>query len=286
MNAKIVNGKEIALQIKEEIISLIKNSNITKRPPKLVIFYIGYNKSSELYIKYKKRFANECGVEVEIINFNKDTNFSTIRNALAQKNDDPNVDGIMIQLPIDGNNILNKDEMIDLINPKKDVDGLTSLTLGKTWFNNKIVFGSSTALAVMKIFDIEKVNLIGKNIVIIGNTIVLGRPLAGMLANSGSTISILNSKTNDISLFTKNADIIVSATGIKRLLKKEMIKKDAILIDVGTNKDENNKTHGDFETDEMIECASLISPSPGGVGPITIAILILNTVKSFLLNNK
>lgn len=283
MKTKIIDGKKIALNVKNEIIQSL-SAKKWNRQPKLLIFYIGYNKASELYIKYKAKFAKECGVDVEILKYDNDTSENIIIDSILKANNDNGVDGIMIQLPISSNKNINTNKLLECIAPNKDVDGLTSYTLGKTWFNEKTNVNSSTALAVMRILEEEKINLDGKNVVIIGSTIVLGKPLAGMINNKHATISILNSSTKNISYYTKNADIIVSATGIKRLLKKEMVSNGVILIDVGTNKDENNKTHGDFEIEEMNGIASIISPSPGGVGPITISMLVLNTLKSFLLN--
>lgn len=281
MKTEIIDGKKISLEIKEKIKETIYINRL-KRRPKLVIFYIGYNVSSEIYIKYKKKFAEDCGMVCEIIHYDENISFSIVKNKINQMNNDKYVDGIMIQLPIEIFSKKDVNSLLEAINPDKDVDGLTSSTLGKTWISKELFLASSTALAVMEIIKRCNLNINGKNIVIIGNTIVLGKPLAGMLSNEHATISILNSSTENISFYTLNADVIISATGKKELLKNNMIKKGVVLIDVGTNKDENNKTHGDFNVLDMLNKASIISPSPGGVGPITIAMLIKNTLKAYL----
>ena len=284
MQTLIINGKEIANQIKEEINFNLKKINY-KRKPQLVIFYIGYNVASELYIKYKVKFANECNVEAKVIHLDNSWKQEAIIDLIKQYNQDEKVDGIMVQLPIN-NKQLDTNKIINTIDPNKDVDGLTSYNLGLTWFNNSSYLNSSTALACMQILEYINYDLTKKNVVIIGNTIVLGKPLAGIIDNKHATLSILNSHTTNIEYYTKNADLIITATGKKHLLNKDMVKDNVVLIDVGTNKDENNKTHGDFDVNEMLNKASIISPSPGGVGPITISILIKNTVKAFLKNIK
>lgn len=281
MQTLIINGKEIAKKNKEEIIFNLKKVNTNKKP-QLVIFYIGYNVASELYIKYKVKFANECNVLTKVIHLKEeDITQNEIIELIKEYNKNDEVDGIMVQLPINMKH-LDANKIINTIHPDKDVDGLTSHNLGLTWFNNSSYLNSSTALACMEILDSIHYDFKAKNVVIIGNTIVLGKPLAGIIDNKNATISILNSHTPNLKYYTTNADLIITATGKKNLLTKDMIKENAVLIDVGTNKDENHKTHGDFEVNEMLNKASVISPSPGGVGPITISILIKNTVKAFL----
>ncbi|MBP5783342.1 bifunctional 5,10-methylenetetrahydrofolate dehydrogenase/5,10-methenyltetrahydrofolate cyclohydrolase [bacterium] len=144
------------------------------------------------------------------------------------------------------------------------------------------MLASCTALACMQVFKEINYDLQGKQVCIIGSTIVLGKPLAGMLNQLHATVSLLNSFTPNLSTYTKFADVIVSATGIKHLLSKEMVKKDVVLIDVGSNKDENNVTHGDFDPVEFTDIASVISPSPGGIGPITISMLMHNVIKAYV----
>lgn len=289
METKIIDGKKISLEIKDEIIKALneaKSKFVTTRKPKLIILYIGFNPASELYIKYKSKFAYECGVDVEVVKFADDIDFESVKKVIIDSNNDESIDGIMIQLPIKGNLKDDTANLLRLIEPKKDVDGLTITTLGEAWFDKNYNFASSTALAVMEVIKRNDIELDGKNVVIIGSSIVLGKPLSGMIANYHASISLLNSHTKNLSWYTKNADIIVSATGVKQLLTRDMIKENAILIDVGTNKDKNNKTHGDFDVEEMLNKASIISPSPGGVGPITVSMLIKNTVKSYIENIK
>ena len=287
MKSKIINGKEIAAKINAQSEQLLQK-HLGLRNPKLVIFYFGYNPSSEIYIKYKCKSAQKHQIEVEVVH---ELNLSEQKmiELIKQANANEKVDGIMVQLPINIPNI-NVQNVLDHIDINKDVDGLTSLNLGQVWTRNDYLLASCTALACMQILKEINYDLKGKQVCIIGSTIVLGKPLAGMLNQAHATISLLNSFTTNLTSYTKFADVIVSATGIKHLLTKEMVKDDVVLIDVGSNKDENNITHGDFDPNEFSKIATVISPSPGGVGPITISMLMQNVIKAYVYhlekNNK
>ena len=279
MKSKIINGKEIATQINDQSMQLLHN-HLGSRNPKLIIFYFGYNASSEIYIKYKCKSACKFNIDVEVIH-QLDLSEQDMINLIKQANANQTVDGIMVQLPINIPNI-NVQKVLDTIDINKDVDGLTSLNLGQVWTRSDYLLASCTALACMQVFKTINYDFKGKQVCIIGSTIVLGKPLAGMLNQLHATISLLNASTPNLTTYTKFADVIVSATGIKHLLTKEMVKDDVILIDVGSNKDENNITHGGFDQHEFIDVARVISPSPGGIGPITISMLMHNVIKAYV----
>ena len=279
MKSKIINGKEIAAKINAQSEQLLQNY-LEFKTPKLVIFYFGYNPSSEIYIKYKCKSAIKHHIEVEVVH-ELDISEQQMIELIKQANANKNVDGIMVQLPINIPNI-NVQKVLDSIDINKDVDGLTSLSLGQVWTRNDYLLASCTALACMQVLKEINYDLKGKQVCIIGSTIVLGKPLAGMLNQSHATVSLLNSCTLNLATYTKFADVIVSATGIKHLLTKNMVKDNVVLIDVGSNKDENNVTHGDFDPNEFTEIASVISPSPGGIGPITISMLMYNVIKAYV----
>ena len=279
MKSKIINGKEIAAKINDESMQLL-HAHLNKRNPKLVIFYFGYNASSEIYIKYKCKSASKFNIDVDVIH-ELNASEQDMINLISKANADHDVDAIMVQLPINIPQI-NVQKVLDTIDINKDVDGLTSWNLGQVWTRNDYLLASCTALACMQVFKEINYDLQGKQVCIIGSTIVLGKPLAGMLNQLHATVSLLNSFTPSLTTYTKFADVIVSATGIKHLLSKEMVKKDVVLIDVGSNKDENNVTHGDFDPTEFTDIASVISPSPGGIGPITISMLMHNVIKAYV----
>ncbi len=276
MNKKRIDGTKIAYKLTKEYQKKLKK--ITNL--KLVIIQIGDEIASNIYIKQKRQACLELGIDFELIKFNKKVMEIEVINKILSLNEDPLVSGILLQLPIPKRLTVNK--LINTIEPKKDVDGLTDVNLGK------LIKGieanvSCTALGIIKLLELSKVKLKGKHIVIVGRSNLVAKPLSHLLLNKDATITICHSQTKNLSYYTKQADILIVAVGRPNFIKKEMIKEKAILIDAGINQ-QNHKVVGDIDFKDVYHKCSLITPVPGGVGPMTIAMLLNNLIKSSLIN--
>jgi len=266
MNEKTIDGNKMAYQliekIKEDIIELRKNG----KEPHLSIIFIGNNPSSETYVRMKEKIAADIGIKIDvhrkIICSEED-----IIGLIEKLNNDDSVHGIMVQLPLPKN--LNADKILETISPQKDVDGLTSRSLSGIFLGNER-FAPATPKAIIYILE-NITSLEGKNVVIINHSNLIGKPLTMMLLNRNATVDVCHEKTDNLSEHTKKANILITATGVAGLIKNEMVKEGVIVIDVGAPK-------GDVDFDSVKEKASYITPVPGGVGPITIAMLIKNVI--------
>jgi methylenetetrahydrofolate dehydrogenase (NADP+)/methenyltetrahydrofolate cyclohydrolase len=271
---KIIDGKSIKNEIIENLKKEIKHYMIK---PCLAVIQIGNNEASNTYIKAKEKTCNEIGIYFKHIKFEETAKEIEVINKILELNNDEYVHGILLQLPLPEG--FNQDKLINYIARNKDVDGLTDINIGKI-FNNKPGLVSCTPQGIMKIFEHENIELKGKNVTIIGRSNLVGKPLIGLLLNKDATVTICHSKTENLSFHTKNADILIVAVGKKHLIKDTMVKKDAIVIDVGINK-EDGKLYGDVDFDKVKEKAERITPVPGGVGPMTVAMLMENVVKAY-----
>lgn len=274
----IIDGLKVSLNIKEEIKNQILNENIT---PSLVVIQIGDNKASNIYIRNKMKACEEVGIKFEHIKFNETISEELVINEIKRLNDDISVNGILVQLPLP----LGFDEgkIINTINPLKDVDGLTYQNVGNLVLENDSLV-SCTPLGVMELLKAYNVELEGKNVCIIGRSNLVGKPLIQLLLRENATVSICHSKSLNIKDYTKNADVLIVAAGHPNLITKDFIKDKAVVIDVGINK-EGNILCGDVAFDEVSKKASLITPVPGGVGPMTIACLLKNVIKAYKVQN-
>lgn len=238
----------------------------------LVIFQIGNRKESNLYIDQKKKYGDSLGISVICHKFPEDVSEKEVVDAIDKNNNDENVSGIILQLPIpDG---LDKDKIIDSINPDKDVDGLTATNL-KRLISNKQGHVPATARGILNLLNFYKIPVLGKKIVVIGKSNLVGKPTALLLLRKGATVTICHSKTTNLEEHTKTADIIISAAGVPNLIRKEYVKEGQIIIDVGITMD-GDKLLGDVNFEEVSNIVSAISPVPGGVGPMTVAALFEN----------
>lgn len=274
----IIDGLKVSLNIKEEIKNQILKENIT---PSLVVIQVGDNKASNIYIRNKMKACNEVGIKFEHIKFNETISEELVINEIKRLNDDISVNGILVQLPLP----LGFDEgkIINTINPLKDVDGLTYQNVGNLVLENDSLV-SCTPLGVMELLKAYNVELEGKNVCIIGRSNLVGKPLIQLLLKENATVSICHSKSLDIKDYTKNADVLIVAAGHPNLITKDFVKDKAVVIDVGINK-EGNILCGDVAFDEVSKKASLITPVPGGVGPMTIACLLKNVIKAYKVQN-
>ncbi len=275
---KIINGKEVAKILKEQLKEDLKQLGGI---PKLVVIQVGDLPASNIYIQNKEKACREMGITFELIHYDNDVDNNTLINKIKELNNDSNINGILVQLPLP-NHIDSK--IINMIDPLKDVDGLTSINIGKL-INNEDTIISCTPKGVMKLLEHYHITIEGKHVVIVGRSNLVGKPLSYLFLNKDATVTICHSKTKDLAQHTRQADILVVAAGHKDLINKDMIKEEAILIDVGTNR-VDNKLYGDINYDDVYDKCSLITPVPGGVGPMTIVMLLDNVIECYRLQHK
>ena len=291
MISKIIDGKKISSHIKENIkIEVDKIRRNYSRTPHLVVVLVGQNPASLSYVKAKEKACAYAGIKCHVERLEETVSEENLINYLNKLNDDNEVDGMIVQLPLPKN--LDEEKIIQTISPIKDVDGLNNENLGLL-ASGQPRFVPATPLGVQTLINEIDTKLEGSNVVIIGRSKLVGIPLALLLSSKSSTgnatVTICHSKSKDIKAHTKNADIVIVATGFPHTLQKDMVKKDSIVIDVGVNRiEEPSKKNGfrligDSDFDEIIEIVSKITPVPGGVGPMTIAMLLQNVTKAFLL---
>lgn len=290
----IIKGKKIAENIYNEIKSEIsKYSSI--RAPFLAIIQVGNNLDSKRYIQKKIEMCSSLGIKSDHISISEDSSITDLINTIHSLNLNNKVDGIIVQMPLPqvfieknqkiGENITRT--IINEIDPNKDIDGLTTINIGKYIVNDDSGFIPATAMGVMEIIKSVDFNLEGVNAVVIGRSFIVGKPVASLLSNSNATVSILHSKTKNLSQYLKNADLIVSASGVPGIITSNLVKDGVFIIDVGTTVNSDMKLVGDVKFDEVSEKCSYITPVPGGVGPLTVCFIIKNLIKSYTrsLNN-
>ncbi len=275
MGAKIIGGDKIAAAVLERAkndCDALKKRNIT---PTLSVILVGSNPASELYIEKKRLACKALGIEFDLFRFDQSVKESEIISLIKELNYKFGVHGILVQLPLPQH--FDSARILDTISPLKDADGFTSFNLGLLCHGEEEIV-SCTANGVLKLIESTGTKIEGSNVCVVNHSIVVGRPLAQLLLNRNATVTICNRFTKDLASFTKKADILVTAVGKPGLIKPEMVKQGAIVIDAGIAKLEG-KTVGDVEFAGVKETASFITPVPGGVGPMTVACLMQNVVK-------
>ncbi len=283
-NKKFIYGTKYLNKIKNKIKKkILKLKKIKKKIPLIIIINIGNNKSSKIYIKNKIKTFKYIGIKYKIYNFKKDIKENKLIKKIKKFNYNKNIDCILIQLPLPKN--LNTNKIINTINPYKDVDGLHYYNLGKLSQGNPYIT-PCTSKAIIKLLNIYNINIVGINILIIGKSNLVGKPINMVLINKGCTVTIINSRTKNIKKYIKNADIIISAIGKYNILPIKSVKKNSIIIDVGININKNYKIQGDINYKLILNKIKYISPVPGGVGPMTIAYLIKNIMLIYKNKNK
>ena len=279
MTAKIIDGKKIADKILSELKSKIKNS---KQKPGLALVLVGNNPASEIYVNFKEKTCKEVGFYCERFNLDKNISELDLLKLINDLNQKPNLHGILVQLPLPKH--INEHLITNSILPHKDVDGFTSLSLGNLMSENAIL-APATARAVLHLIESAGTGIEGKNAVVIGRSNIVGKPVAMMLLEKNATVTICHSRTKNPAEHTRKADILVVAVGKPRLIKKDMVKEGAVVIDVGINR-ADGKIVGDVDFENVKGVAGFITPVPGGVGPMTIAMLLDNTLKAMELARK
>ena len=281
MDTTIINGRNVANTITEELKAEIADFT---RAPELAIIMVGNDYASDIYVRNKQKAANSIGIISHFHHLDEDISEEELLKIIDQLNNDEDVNGIIVQLPLPQH--LDTHRIINAISPLKDVDGFHPLNTGKLQNNENPYFVAATPLGILDLLHTACHDLSGKNAVIIGESLIVGRPLATLLLNQGCTVSITHAQTQNITYYTKNADIIIAACGVPNLVKADWIKEGTILIDVGINRLENGKICGDIDFDDVLNIAQAVTPVPGGVGPMTIAMLLKNTVEAYKLQHQ
>ena len=275
----ILDGKKL----RDKIIENLKAKVDTfEEKPTLVVILVGENPASKIYVNNKKKMAEKIGIHSEVINYPASITEAELLDKIEELNNNKKVTAILVQLPLPKH--ISKDNVMNKIIPSKDVDGFTPYNFGKLFSGETPTVYPCTPKGILLLLDEYNIEIEGKHVVIVGRSNIVGKPLSQMMLNKNATVTICHSHTKNLSQITKTADILVSAVG-KNIIEGEMLKTDCVIVDVGIFKDENGKTRGDVDFESASKIASFISPVPGGVGPMTIASLMLNTVELFEKNS-
>ena len=271
---KILDGKLIKGQILDEVKREVEKFS-TK--PSLVVIQVGDNEASNIYINQKRRMAEYVGYDFSLIKYSNSVKEEEILNKIDELNNDKNVNGILVQMPLpDG---LDSKRIQNAISYLKDVDGLSDINAGALFHNKKSLF-PCTPLGVMELLKRYNIDVSGKDTVVVGRSNLVGKPMAMMLTNNNATVTLCHSKTVNLKKYTSNADILVVAVGHANLITSDMVKDEAIVIDIGINR-VNNKLCGDVDYDNVSKKASYITPVPGGIGQMTVAMLAKNVLSAY-----
>ena len=275
--AIIIDGKKLSQEIRSNL--KIKCEELKEKGinPKLAVIMVGEDKASQLYVRNKSKACNEVGIEFEEFLLAENTKQEELIELIEKLNKDNSIHGILLQSPIPSH--LDINEAFRAIAPEKDVDGFNPINVGKLCLNQD-TFVSCTPYGIMKMFEAYDIDLTGKNVTILGRSNIVGKPLIQCCLNKNATVTVCHSKTKDIKEHTKNADVVISAIGKSKFVTADMIKQGAVVIDVGINRGEDGKLTGDVDFENVSKKASYITPVPGGVGPMTIAMLMNNVIKA------
>jgi len=271
---EILNGKELSLEIQDEIKQTIKHCMIR---PSLAVIQIGDDPASNTYIKNKEKACEKVGIYFRHYKFDDSTPELTIINKIKELNNDDYVNGIIIQLPIPDK--YNEKRLVNSIINTKDVDGLTDINVGRLISGRKSIT-PCTPLGIMTLLSKYNIELAGKEVVLVGKGKLVGRPLINLMLNSGATVTVCHTKTVDLKKHTKDADIIIVACGVKGLITEDMVKDGVVIVDAGITV-EDGKLYGDVDYKGVSKKASFITPTPGGVGPMTVAMLLKNVINCY-----
>lgn len=274
----IIDGKALAKKVNQETASMVEELHSKEIDPCLAVILVGDDQASHRYVRSKHKKAQQLGIKSIVKELPKETTEKELLNILNEYNNSEEIDAILIQSPLPKH--INEKFVMSQINPDKDVDGFQVINSGKLFLNDQSNYPvACTPKGVMTMFDEYNIELKGKKAVVIGRSTIVGRPMAALLINAGAEVLVLNHYVDNMKEYTGDADIVVSATGKLHTLTADDVKEGVVVIDVGQNVDENNKLVGDVDYDSIKEKASYITPVPGGVGPMTIATLMRQTVE-------
>ncbi|HDA7639795.1 TPA: bifunctional methylenetetrahydrofolate dehydrogenase/methenyltetrahydrofolate cyclohydrolase FolD [Staphylococcus aureus] len=275
MVAKILDGKQIAKDYRQGLqnqVEALKEKGFT---PKLSVILVGNDGASQSYVRSKKKAAEKIGMISEIVHLEETATEEEVLNELNRLNNDDSVSGILVQVPLPKQ--VSEQKILEAINPDKDVDSFHPINIGKLYIDEQ-TFVPCTPLGIMEILKHADIDLEGKNAVVIGRSHIVGQPVSKLLLQKNASVTILHSRSKDMASYLKDADVIVSAVGKPGLVTKDVVKEGAVIIDVGNTPDEDGKLKGDVDYDAVKEIAGAITPVPGGVGPLTITMVLNNTL--------
>ncbi|MCM1339581.1 MAG: bifunctional methylenetetrahydrofolate dehydrogenase/methenyltetrahydrofolate cyclohydrolase [Muribaculaceae bacterium] len=273
--ATILDGKKLREKILNQL--KLKIDNLPAKPT-LVVILAGDNPASKIYVNNKKKTAEALGINSHVINYPANVTEEELLDKIRELNNDKNVTAILVQLPLPDH--ISKENVINAITPEKDVDGFTPYNFGKLFSGEAPTVYPCTPKGILLLLDEYKIDIEGKHAVIVGRSNIVGKPLSQMFLNRNATVTVCHSKTKNLEQITKTADILISAVG-KNIIEGKILKSDCVVVDVGIFKDGAGKTRGDVDFESVSKIASYLTPVPGGVGPMTITSLMLNTVELF-----
>ena len=275
----IIDGKKLAQKIRLE---LKTEAEKFKTKPKLAVILVGNDQASKIYVRNKSKACEEVGIEYEEHVLEETTKMGDLLGLIEKLNSDDSINGILLQAPLPKHLEINR--AFEKISPIKDVDGFNPINVGKLLIGED-TFISCTPYGIIKMLEEYNIPIQGKNAVVVGRSNIVGKPLVQCLLNKNATVTICHSKTENLINYTRNADILISAVGKANLITADMVKEGATVIDVGMNRNNNGKLCGDVDFENVKEIARYITPVPGGVGPMTITMLMNNVIKSYKMQN-
>jgi len=277
MSSAIINGKEIGGEIRKSVEQRVKALKKIGVTPGLAVILVGENPASKTYVANKQASCEAIGVYSALIKLPEDISETALLEQIRELNNRKDIHGILVQLPLP--NHISEEAVIATISPEKDVDGFSPISVGKMMLGQE-TYLPCTPYGVMKLLEHTGIDVAGKHAVIVGRSHIVGKPMGQLLLQKDATVTYTHSKTKDLASFTKQADILIAAVGRPKFITADYIKEGAVVIDVGINRDENNKLVGDVDFASVNGIASHITPVPGGVGPMTITMLLENTVQA------
>jgi methylenetetrahydrofolate dehydrogenase (NADP+) / methenyltetrahydrofolate cyclohydrolase len=277
MSAQIINGKEIAESVRQEISKEVQQLREKNIVPGLAVILVGDNQASQTYVRHKQKACEDLGMHSVLIKKPAELSQEELIQSIAELNQDDSIHGILVQLPLPGH--IQEKAIIEAISPEKDVDGFHPINIGRM-MTGQDAFLPCTPYGVMVMLEYIDYDLEGKHVVIVGRSNIVGKPAGQLFLNANATVTYCHSRTKDLAYYTKQADVVVAAVGKRDTITSDHIKEGAIVIDVGMNRNDEGKLCGDVAFDEVKDKASYITPVPKGVGPMTITMLMKNTVKS------
>lgn len=279
LDGKILSAK-IKEEVKVEVTQIVKEKNIT---PGLAVILVGNDAASATYVASKAKACKDAGIYSVVHEMPESITQEELLETINMMNNNPKLDGILVQLPLPKH--IDTTTVLEAINPLKDVDGFHPYNVGRM-VSNLDSFLPATPFGVMRMFEEHNIELSGKDVVVIGSSDIVGKPMASLLINKKATVTVCNSRTKDLKAHTSKADIVIIAVGVPYLLKEDMVKDGAVVIDVGINRLDTGKLVGDADFEGLKNKCSFLTPVPGGVGPMTIAMLLKNTIKAAKLREK
>ncbi len=280
---KLIDGKEVSAFVKNQVKEQVNVLKENGKEVTLAVIIVGDDPASRVYVNNKKRACEYTGMKSLEFALSGDTSQEELLSLIDKLNDDKSVNGILCQLPLPKH--IDESKIIQAIKPQKDVDGFSAVNVGNLWLG-EYEFASCTPMGVIELLDYYNIDISSKNCVIVGRSNIVGKPMASLLLERNGTVTVCHSRTKDLASHTKNADILVAAVGKEKFIKADIVKDGAVIVDVGINRGADGKLYGDVDFEFVKEKASYITPVPGGCGPMTIAVLMKNTLAAYKMQNK